>query len=131
MISGNARSVVKVFITHQLNVTHGDLQECLKEALCALWTLGSLQHQLLQSAHPKEGSLLERTTVFVTHVFVCTNKVHIHVNLHSSWFNTRSRRDSCKSWLKAYVHVYVYYPWIWKFSYLKLPYDKFSVKKYL
>ena len=59
-------SVLKVYIhvTHQLNVTHGDLQQCLKEALCAVWTLGSLQHQLLQSAHPKERSLLQRIITF-------------------------------------------------------------------
>ncbi len=45
---------------HQFNSADGDFQQCLKEVLGSLGTLGSTEHQFLQSGHSQEGSILKQ-----------------------------------------------------------------------
>ena len=100
---------------YQLNVSHGDLEQGLEEALCALWTLRSLQYQLLQSAYTQEGTLLEWRTMSITHTFISTYSItftckimvntsilhnSIHVQVHNRVAGTSAKLNN-----SAYAQV--------------------------
>ena len=66
-----------VVATDQLQVIHGDLQECLHEVLSAMCPL---HHQVPQGAQAKECPLLGHMTTHVSHmtVHVCTSYMTLH-----------------------------------------------------